>query len=257
MAVLVHARFDDDLELNNGVATLTVNPDPDTSALMEVNAQDGAVSVTNATADDDARPEITRVVRADGELTIERTAASSIVAPAQVLDDDTLRSLFDQLLAVATTWLDRANGILPAAQQRSTLTLDFEFRTVAEGWPARADGTVEPSRLVVKQARSLDPGLRQVPASLLELPIPRDVLAHAVRIEEVTCSAGDEEAVGYRVFTDPLARIDFGHSVEPLTVWTSATATPAATPPDDPLDCIEVEVLTTPRRYLLDLLADR
>lgn len=242
MAVLVHPRFDDDLEMNNGVATLTLRPDQSTFAVMEVNVQAGAVSVTNATVDDDASPEIVRVVRQreDGGTVIERRAPSSIAAPDEVLDDDALGELFDQLLAVATSWLDRQNGALTAEQQRSTLTLDFEFRTMDAGWPARLDGAVEPSRLVVKQARSLDPGLRHVPLALLDEPVPRDVLAHAVRIVELACPDGSSTL---QITTDPLARIDLD--------WTSDVA------PADTADCVESELVTTSRRYLLDLLAQR
>lgn len=253
MAVLVHPRFDDELELNNGVATLTLNPNPTTAVAMDVNTQAGAVSVTNATVDDAAAPEIVRLIQhnEDGEVTTERIASSSIVGPGEVLSDSDLMALFEQLLAVATTWLDRVNGVLPTEQQRSTLTLDFEFRTMASGWPAHSDLGAEPSRLVVKQARSLDPGLRHVPTNLLEQPIPRDVLAHAVNIVELRCAVGTDEAVGYVVATDPLARIDLGYAEQPLTVWVTDVV------PDDPVGCTETEALTTSRQYLFDLLATR
>lgn len=262
MAVLVHPRFDDDLELNNGVATLTLNPDPSTAVALEVNTQAGAVSVTNATVDDAATPEIARLTQrtGGGEIAIERIASSSIVGPGEVLSDNDMTALFDQLLAVATTWLDRANGVLPAEQQRSTLTLDFEFRTMASGWPALTTVAAQPSRLVVKQARSLDPGLRHVSADLLEQPIPRDVLAHAVNIMELRCELGTDEAtdeaqaddaIGYAVTTDPLARIDLGYAEQPLVVWATDIV------PEDPFGCTETEALTTPRQYLYDLLATR
>jgi Pyruvate phosphate dikinase, AMP/ATP-binding domain len=250
MAVLVHPRFDDELELNNGVATLTIRPEPGTAAVMEVNVQAGAVSVTNATVDDDASPEIVRVVRqtADGDLAIERVASSSIADSDEVLDDEALTELFDQLLDVATTWLARANDALTVEQRSSSITLDFEFRTMDAGWPALLDGTVEPTRIVVKQARSLDPGIRHVPASLLDRPIPRDVLAHAVRIVELSCP---DDVRGVSVTTDPLARVDLGHSDRPLVVWADGAA------PADADACAASELLTTPRQYLLDLLGDR
>lgn len=253
MAVLVHARFDDELELNNGVATLTLNPDPANTVVMAVNVQAGAVSVTNATADDGASPEVMQVTQVGdgGPLRIDRSEASSIVAPERVLSDDDVAVLFDQLVAVATAWSERANRDLPVAQRSSTLTLDFEFRTMESGWPARSDLVSEPSRLVVKQARSLDPGLRQVPAELLELPIPRDVLAHAVNILEIRCTVAGDEALGYSVTTDPLGRIDLGFSQQPLTVWVTDVV------PDGQIDCVDADVLTTPRQYLLDLLAER
>ncbi len=252
MAVLVHARFDDDLELNNGVATLTLNPNPSTAVVMDVNVQAGAVSVTNATIDDGASPEVVRVTQTDAgdELSIERIDASSIRTPDVVLGDDDLRVLFDQLLAVATTWLDRANGVLPIEQQRSTLTLDFEFRTMDSGWPARNDLRLEPRRIVVKQARSLDPGLRQIPAELLGLPIPRDVLAQAVEVIELDCTIGDDVLIGVAVTPDPRSRIQFNPNDQPFFTWITGLG-------EDTSGCAERVLLTTPRQFLLDLLATR
>lgn len=78
---------------------------------------------------------------------------------------------------MATLWRSRVNVSLPSEQQIQTLTLDYEFKTMAPGWPARASGEITPSRLVLKQARSLDPGLRDIPSEVLDLPVPRDVLA--------------------------------------------------------------------------------
>ncbi|MFT6290898.1 MAG: hypothetical protein ACJAR2_001490 [Ilumatobacter sp.] len=61
MAVVVHARFDDPLELANGVATLTIRPDPNTAYEMVRNTQLGDTSVTNAANVNQLRPEVVYV----------------------------------------------------------------------------------------------------------------------------------------------------------------------------------------------------
>lgn len=251
MAVLVHARFDDPLEVSNGVATLTVAPEPGVAYEMTVNVQAGDVSVTNADNESDERPEILRVVvDLAGDQRLERVSPSSIAAPSAVLDDATVAALFGQLRAVADSWRERANAERPVAQQSSSLTLDFEFRQMAQGWPAYADGVVAPARMVVKQARTLDPGRRGIPAEVLDLAIPRDVLGHAATVIELTCPGDPENTIGYEVRTDPLAPVDLGFADMPFTTWNSE-------PPRDLSDCNERTLLSTPRQYLRELLATR
>ena len=272
MAVLVHPRFDDELEVSNGVATFTLNPDADTAALMVINVQDGAVSVTNADDDAGLRPEVIEVRRGldDATPTITRVAASTL--RDEILDDATVLALFEESDAVAQSWSDRANALLPAPQRSATLTLDLEFRQMADGWPARADGTVEPARMVLKQARTLDPGLRGVPEELLILPIPRDVLAHTGSAELLTCTFDDIDAIGVRLEIDPFASIDPGFNGQPIERWVTGTdlaafdpTVPAATSLADTAvgtvgsteDCATSSLLADPSAYLLDLLAAR
>ena len=267
MAVLVHPRFDDDLEINNGVATVTINPNPDRLYEMTVNVQAGAVSVTNANNEDGLFPEVVRVVVEDPGATpqIERVTASSLATDGDVLSDDDVLALFSQLRNVADSWLLRANDEVPEDRRSSTLTLDFEFREMDAGWPARADGTIEPSRMVIKQARTLDPGLRAMRFELLALPIPRDVLAHAVSAIEYSCSATGD--VGVRVLTDPLASVDLGYSDTPFELWgAGSTLTDlrgdvplSSSTPDrlDVADCAQRDVIDHPTRYLLDILDRR
>lgn len=250
MAVLVHARFDDPLELANGVATLTIRPDPSTAYEMVLNTQFGDTSVTNAINDDQLRPEVVRVTETNGDRTVERVAMSSLSLETDVLDDSTVLELYDQLRAVADSWLARANATLPPAQHSSTLTLDFEYRLMDAGWPERAAGTVEASRMIVKQARSLSPGLRGFSPGVLALAIPRDVLARAVSIVRVDCIVDGESFMAHSVTTDPLTSTDLGYSEQPFVVW-------ATEPLNDPRGCDETELLSSSTRYLLDLLAGR
>ena len=175
MGLTVHARFDDDLEANNGVATLTYMPDggPD-DAVVEINVQAGSVEVTNPDTDEVEFPEVIRVTRRGGEISIERLAGSTLLdAGQQVLDDDGVGELFQQVSAVADVWRDRLNASLPAAQRVQTVVLDYEFKTMKAGWPHLVDGADPyPARLVLRQVRSLDPGLRAAARVGAHCPFP-------------------------------------------------------------------------------------
>jgi hypothetical protein len=222
MGLTVHARFDDDLEMNNGVATFTFTPGsaPD-DAVLEINVQQGSVEVTNPDPQDAQLPEIVRVTRRNGDLTIERIAGSTLVADdQQVMDDAAIEDLFRQTAAVAVVWRSRLNSSLPVAQQVQTVVLDYEFKTMHAGWPQLADGSdTYPARLVLRQVRSLDPGLRGLPSAVRDLPVPRDVLMRAELVGTVSCTVGDAAPVSHiEVLTDPLLLPDMGHSQQPLIV---------------------------------------
>ncbi len=222
MAVLIHARFDDPMEASNGVFTLTLMPpgSPD-RAVMELNAQHLDESVTNPEPGSGALPEVDRVrLSADSDQPIiERVSASNRVQDGQhVLTDADLLQIFSQALDVTTAWQTRANAPLPANQQDRVLTLDFEFRQMQEGWPALGDSDEPfPKRIVIKQARSLERGLRQIPTNLLEAPIARDVLRRASRVEARACESQDLLLTVLEVFTDPIITPDLGHDVRPFT----------------------------------------
>lgn len=245
MGVLVHPRFDDALEANNGVATWMFLPEGNVDmAVLTINAQAGDVSVTNPEAGTDVLPEqiVVRVSR-DGQATIERVAASTLVSDGElVMDDGAVLELMEQLEAVATLWRDRVNRDLESPQQVEIVTLDFEFKHMAQGWPAMANGDALPARLVVKQARSLDPDLRDVSAEVLALPLPRDVVARAILVEQVTCNSG---ASGFEVTTSSSA----GEDVLPRF---QRFADPAADLDGD--GCERNTLLSSPEQLLVELL---
>jgi hypothetical protein len=251
MGLTVHARFDDDLEFNNGVATFTFlrsqsTDDPD--AVLEVNVQQGSTSVTNPYSDGTFEsPEVVRVLRQRGQLTIERVGASTLVSDgAQVLSDDALRQLFEQTEATAAEWRTRVNAELETEQALETIVLDFEFKTMAAGWPARAvESDPYPERLVLRQVRSLDPGLGRLPLDALSLPIPRDVLRRASEIRVTTCN-DDVNPTDVRVFTDTLLAPDLGYAETPLVVTTGST---------NGSSCVETMVYASPDRSLRELVA--
>lgn len=99
----------------------------------------------------------------------------------------------------------------------------------------------------MKQARSLDPGLRGVPQSLLDQPIPRDVLSRARLVERVDCPTGDGATViTIEVFTDPLRLPDMGFDVDPFVVGDRGRA--------DDAECARSVLYATPDQYLLELI---
>lgn len=246
MAVLVHARFDDPLEQNNGVATFTLLPaGADNESRAVVNVQVGDVSVTNPDPSTAELPEHIEVTAdADGEISIDRIAESTLATGQPVLTDAAVEALFEQLESVARLWRDRVNASLPADQRIETLTLDYEFKTMAPGWPALDDGSEpRPGRLVIKQARSLDPGLRGLPAAIVALPVPRDVLARAQLIEQVQCPGGTR----VEILTDPLLPPDIGYSQSPFV-------TGEITGDADTTGCERTILHSTPDRFLHELL---
>ena len=219
MAVVVHARFDDALEQSNGVFLLTLQGD---AVTLELNVQAGAVSVTNPTST--ALPEIDRVTSVgDGAPVIERLRPSTLVPSGTLLLTDTeLLATFTHAREVARLWLARENADRAPAQRATTQVLDFEFRQMPAGWPALKSGSF-PARIVLKQTRSLDPGIRGLSAAVAALPIPKDVMARARRIDRRTCRAADFTAVVVEALTDPLASPDLGHSVDAFTASVQLT----------------------------------
>jgi hypothetical protein len=108
------------------------------------------------------------------------------------------------------------NRALVPDQKVSTLTLDFELKRMADGWPALASGQVTPGGLVLKQARPIEPGLRAVPEDVRAQAFPRDLLGRARRVLEHQCAAGPIELTVWEAFTDPLRPPDMGYGERPF-----------------------------------------
>ncbi|MEZ4234823.1 MAG: lamin tail domain-containing protein [Myxococcota bacterium] len=214
MGLLVHAAFQDELEAKNGVITATRWPDGRTA--LEVDAQAGAVSVTNPPTGGcvSVLPEVSIVT---SEPRIERRQASTERDGAEVMSDDELLALLARGEAVLDTWLATENGTVPPAQARDALVLDLEFRGVDPGWPEQADASALPARLVLKQARSLEPSAAGLPEELAAAPFPRDVLARARWVTEVTCTSASHEVVALEALTDPQLPPDLGYAEVPFT----------------------------------------
>jgi len=227
MGVVVHARFDDDQELSNGVYTLTLLPDDVPGrAVLEMNAQKGALSVTNPPPGVFALPEVSRVhIDDDGGFSVERVADSTETAPGeQVLNDGELIFIATDALAIAEAWLDEANADLLSAQKARAVVLDYEYREMDEGWPALASGNAFGVRLVTKQVRSLEPSIARIPIQLRSQPFPRDVLLRARTIDRTVCTGVDVDVSVLESTTDPLLAPDLGYGTAPFTAFASLTA---------------------------------
>jgi hypothetical protein len=236
MAVVVHANFPDEQEVDNGVALFTILPPRSQTTtspggfVLEVNQQKGSHSVTNPPPGSPHLPEIDRVVvdivdGAEQAPRIERVRASTLVLPGDVvLDDATLLRMFADARAVTVAWLAAENAALLQTRRETTLTLDFETRTVAAGWPALRSGVVLPSRLVWKQARPLEPAAI-VPDDVKTLPIPGDVLARARAVDRTRCEGADVVVTAVRVTTDDGMSPDLGFSDAPFVSFVVVEAT--------------------------------
>ncbi|MBN2360925.1 MAG: hypothetical protein JXR83_15825, partial [Deltaproteobacteria bacterium] len=225
MGALVHPRFDDEAELANGVFTVALHRTADEqSVALEINTQLGSMSVTNPEPGSGALPEVCRLIQPSTKagVAIERLQPSTEVpAGAVVLQDQTLIDLFARARQVAMDWLDDYNRGLDRARASNTTTLDFEFKLMAAGWPALASGESLPARIVFKQVRSLEPGLGRIPASLVNQPVPRDVLGRSRRIDRRVCVNSDFYLLTLDVYTDPNRAPDLGYGEKPFEAYVS------------------------------------
>ncbi len=243
MALLVHARFDDEHEINNGVATLTLLPTGQGGgALLTINTQRGAVSVTNPDPTDFQLPEIIEVRSANESVTITRLAESTIPGGAAVLGDTTTTRLFDDLFSIAILWRERLNVGLATDLHRQVITLDFEFKTMAGAWSGSATNATQ---LVIKQARSLDPGRANLPEVVTDLSIPEDLLVRSVLIQRVSCA----EDSWIEVYSDPLASPDMGYTENPFTIGSRPDGASASQD-----GCSARQMYRSADQYLLQLL---
>lgn len=237
MGVLVHAAFQDELELANGVVVATRTPDD--WVTIDVNVQQGALSVTNPPRGCDVRPEIVQVeLGPRGEATLTRVQRSSEVPGGDVLGDADLIELGRSVRAVLDTWIQIENAAVAPARARGALTLDLELRQVDGAWPLGAGAG---PRVVWKQARSLEPGMSRLPVDVQAVPFPLDVLARARRVDVVTCRSASHTLDVVEGVTDPRRVPDLGHATIPFVaqltldgVTTDHTAWTASHPSLDP-----------------------
>jgi len=213
MAILVHPRFDDGFERANAVITLTRLPDG--SSQMQVNAQIGSISVANPpTTCPPVLPEQILVTEAG----IERLSPSSETADP-VLSDPELLDLYDQTRAAVDGWLFEENSAVAPERQRAVLTLDLEARAMLSGW---AGSTTD--RLVIKQARSLDPSPAGLPVSVRDLAAPEDLLGRASRIRRTECTSDALRVVADSLNTDPLQPPEMGYADTPFIIAVEVAA---------------------------------
>ncbi len=209
MAVLVHPRFDDELEAANGVILIELAGgqalDGGDRIVMTVDVQDGDLSVTNPPGGLGALPERDRVSLdgSAGTTFAHLQGSNQVAAGTRLLSDAELWWIFERMRPLVEDWLNATNADLPNAQWSTTLTLDLEFRKMAPGWPALASGDELPGRIVFKQARPLSRRARLSAADLDDIPVPHDVLA-ATRGAWLRMCEGDRvHYESLELYTDP------------------------------------------------------
>lgn len=230
MGVMIHPRFDDELERATGVCTFTLLPPNAANAEeLEINTQPGAESVANPNPA--LLPEVVRVTRARGSdaLTITRVRRATLSSDRDLFTDEALRDLFADTAAVTRRWLERENAPRSPARRSRTLTLDFEFHDMLAGWPAVRSGPLRPARLVLKQSRTLEPAPRVTLSEATSWPVPRDVLARARRISNQTCAGEVSPGVTLtatllRVQTEASLTPDVGFGADPLDASLTLTS---------------------------------
>lgn len=197
MGVLVHARFDDSKELANAVALLGVWLD-DAGKLhtrLVINAQLGAISVTNPNAGTAVLPEIVRVVdHGDGPDVAVLQRSTELTAAALLIDDATARLLSHRLRTVAQAWLAGLSQGLSAQERPRAALLDFELKHMAKGWPQREDGALTPERWILKQVRPLSRRQRVPDAAFAGFPLSEPERVAATAVREIRCVAGPAAA---------------------------------------------------------------
>jgi hypothetical protein len=246
MSALIHPHFQDEAERANGVLTLTLTPPPPTQrplsappppaltpiAVAEINAQAGALSVTNPERPD-ALPEVSRVEVWAGEggaLEARVTRLQPSTERAEVLTEAELSLLTLRTLDATRAWLDAERGATEPARHPSTLTLDVEFRAVEAWWPLSREplgaGSGE-ARLLFKQARPLEPTARGLTDELAAADFPIDLLRRARLARRWRCAqVGAPGAAGEvaplslsvtQVYSDPLLTPSLGYERAPMS----------------------------------------
>ena len=276
MAVLVHPRFDDEKERANGVVLARFS-DPaggPVEVVVEINAQAGAVSVTNPRGEQGGKPWRARLRRVgDGRFHVEQQAG--VRPPA--LDDGTLDALANASEAAAFGQLVRDRKAHEKSARKGyaapeSTVADLEFRVVDEGWPALQRGAPLPGRLVLKQLRPLS---RPVRLELKQLDrdakrrrprhaalVPVDLLPYAVAVDERSCSGRGVRLRAVRVHLDaavPLRPIASRPRLFGVQVRGKLAGDATAPLVDDAaaaaagLKCRDRALATGPRAWLLGL----
>ena len=242
MGILIHPQFQNELELSNGVMTLTLAPrsahelghdypaptHDDWLGYATLNSQLGSESVTNPSAPH-LLTELIEVKiyrepmsseeeneRALYRFEIEKSQRSTL--SDQVLNEAQIKALVEESLIVTETWREALNSELTSSQGLSAFTLDFEYRIVDPSWPLLRSPSEEVGEalVILKQARPLEPALPQVAEEESVTHIPLDLLRRVSRINKHICRSEQIELSITTSFTDPLIKPDVGFSVYPF-----------------------------------------
>ncbi len=153
---------------------------------MRVDAQPGAISVTNPPAEATRTLERVHVdLPPGGPARIQRQPATG-----QVFSDSELTRMAHDTAAIARQVLDATRSRRPTASRPHAITIDIELKRVAKGWPALADGRQLPARLIYKQVRPLSRPPLLPPWELGDIRVPDEILAWAEKLVVWQCIGG-------------------------------------------------------------------
>jgi hypothetical protein len=150
MALLVHHSFPDEIELANGVATLTRNRSSRKTVLV---TQRGAVSVANPSGN--SQPETVNITRFSfGDFTDLVQSSNLVLLGDHVMDwEKDYLNLADLLFKASQAWEIQSRNL-------ESYTLDFEYKKI------------KPTGLVIKQIRQIPDNTQRQSTSLFLLNNP-------------------------------------------------------------------------------------
>ena len=239
MGTVIHPQFQAEHELSNGVMTLTLLPqkpslrghlwpqspeglsdhtevEKKVLARATLNSQIGEESVTNPSSPNILTELIEVKVFEDLQLEINHLQRSTI--SDEVLTNTEVESLVQKTFQLTQNWLLAEQKNLERSQQFQAFTLDFEYRGVSATWPlTRQVSTRQSPRMILKQARPLEPAHRNLSAELQQSYIPKDILRRSRRIRRWHCTHDDITVSALQVYTDPLSKPKMGFEFQPFT----------------------------------------
>ena len=246
MAALIHPNFQDELELSNGVMTVTLMPhsprdrghlffDQDWAdipiAVVTLNSQLGSESVTNPSS-----PELlTEIVEVQiyqapdqtgPRLTVTRKQTSSL--STEVLSLQSIRQLSLQALKITQAWRQSDLHRLDYTQHYQAFTLDLEYREMEKNWPLQRESQNEillnsSSQIVFKQARPLEPMPQNLPNLVKAAAFPLDLQRRSLRVRRWSCQSESVEINALQLYSDPLSVPTVGFETRPFTAEISYT----------------------------------
>ncbi len=238
MAALIHPNFQDELELSNGVMTVTLLPQVPQKrghlflnhngespiARVILNSQLGSESVTNPSS-----PELlTEVIEVqvyqsiDDELRFEIEYIQNSSLSPEVLKTQSIIELVKKALKVTLVWQNSDNERLNYTQQYQALTLDFEYREMSPTWPLKHsshqdDNTEQTSQMILKQARPLEPAQLKLPSIVSQAAFPLDLQRRSLRVQRWSCKSAQLSLSALQLYTDPLATPNMDFNDYPFT----------------------------------------
>lgn len=181
MGVLIHSRFKNDVELANGVATITLTRQSAHQGefsnpwIMDLSALPGSISVVSPEAQAPSNQIVQIIGERNGQSRVVKNELSQLDGKAvEVLTVQEIDSLQKEISRIAEEWRRVFPQLLTPEQTAESVTLDLEFKKIK---------TATGPRLIIKQVRPLKI-VSNYNRSLLNKPFPRDMYDEAMVIQE-------------------------------------------------------------------------